>query len=189
MLRQKNSALHSVCGLGDFLPWRYHGGHALRARLDGGSGRANTTNTGRDCGLTPTFGYNPAVIDEEFATTALLTEDRVVLGVGAGETQRSRGMQGEWPAFKERFARLREAIRLIRELWTSDSVDHTVMESATPWATRRSMIDVRSRFRSTSQPQGPVVAKCAGRVGAGFIWTSGKGMESANCTPISSCQP
>lgn len=33
------------------------------------------------------------------------------------------GYEGAWPEFKERFARLREAVRLMRELWRGDRVD------------------------------------------------------------------
>ena len=49
--------------------------------------------------------------------------DRIVLGVGTGESLNdvpSTGM--EWPEFKERFARLREAITLMRQLWTEERV-------------------------------------------------------------------
>ena len=49
--------------------------------------------------------------------------DRIVLGVGTGESLNevpSTGM--EWPEFKERFARLREAVTLMRQLWTEERV-------------------------------------------------------------------
>lgn len=75
--------------------------------------------------LTPTFRYNPAVIAQAFATMACLYPDRIFLGVGTGEAlnEIATGYEGDWPDFKERFARLRESVRLMRELWLGDRVD------------------------------------------------------------------
>ena len=60
---------------------------------------------------------------QAFATLGVMFPDRVVLGVGTGESLNevpSTGMT--WPDFKERFARLREAVTLIRQLWTEERV-------------------------------------------------------------------
>ena len=60
--------------------------------------------------MTPTFRYHPAVVAQAFATLGVMFPDRIVLGVGTGESLNevpSTGMA--WPDFKERFARLREA--------------------------------------------------------------------------------
>ncbi len=73
--------------------------------------------------LTATFRYNPAVIAQAFATMACLYPDRIVLGLGTGEALNETAVTGaEWPDFKGRFARLREAVRLMRQLWTEDQV-------------------------------------------------------------------
>ncbi len=46
-----------------------------------------------------------------------------MLGVGTGEALNEIAVSGrEWPEFKERFARLRESVRLMRELWTKENV-------------------------------------------------------------------
>jgi coenzyme F420-dependent glucose-6-phosphate dehydrogenase len=47
-----------------------------------------------------------------------LYPDRIVLGVGTGEAlnEIATGYSADWPDFKERFARLREAVKLMREL-------------------------------------------------------------------------
>jgi coenzyme F420-dependent glucose-6-phosphate dehydrogenase len=126
--------------------------------------------------LTPTFRYNPAVIAQAFATMSLLSGGRVILGVGSGEALNEIAVSGrEWPEFKERFARLRESIKLIRELWTSDNVNFD--------GEYYKLVDARIYDRP-EQPVpvyiaagGPVVAKYAGRAGDGFICTSGKGMD------------
>ena len=61
--------------------------------------------------MTPTFRYHPAVVAQAFATLGVMFPGRIVLGVGTGESLNevpSTGM--DWPEFKERFARLREAV-------------------------------------------------------------------------------
>ena len=66
--------------------------------------------------LTPTFRYNPAVVAQAFATLGCLEPGRVILGVGSGEALnevRRHGLRSG-RTFKERFARLREAVRLMR---------------------------------------------------------------------------
>ena len=104
-----------------FQPWRHDGGHApfSLAWLTAVGERTSTIQLGTSV-LTPTFRYNPAVLAQAFATMACLYPGRVFLGVGTGEAlnEIATGHQGEWPEFKERFARLRESVRLMRELWT-----------------------------------------------------------------------
>ncbi|GAA1239445.1 glucose-6-phosphate dehydrogenase (coenzyme-F420) [Prauserella halophila] len=179
-VRAEEVGLDSVWVSDHFLPWRHHGGHAPFALgwMAAVGERTQRVQIGTSV-LTPTFRYNPAVIAQAFATSALLTEGRVALGVGTGEALNEVAVSGrEWPAFKERFARLCEAIGLIRELWSSDSVDH----EGEYYTLRNAMI-----YDRPAQPVpvyvaagGPVVAKYAGRAGDGFICTSGKGMELYN---------
>ena len=161
-----------------FQPWRHEGGHApfSLAWLAAVGERTERILLGTSV-LTPTFRYNPAVIAQAFATLGSLYPARVFLGVGTGEAlnEIATGFQGEWPAFKERFARLRESVRLMRELWTSDRVTF----EGDYYSTRDASIYDRP---DTPVPVyiaagGPTVAKYAGRVGDGFICTSGKGMS------------
>ena len=127
--------------------------------------------------LTPTFRYNPAVIAQAFATMACLYPDRVFLGVGTGEAlnEIATGYIGEWPEFKERFARLRESVRLMRELWRGDRVDFDG-----DYYHLKGRVHLRRPRRGVPvyiAAGGPAVAKYAGRAGDGFICTSGKGEE------------
>jgi len=48
----------------------------------------------------------------------------VALGVGSGEALNEIAVNSrlDWPDFRERFARLRESVRLMRALWSSDRV-------------------------------------------------------------------
>ena len=73
--------------------------------------------------LTPTFRYHPSIVAQAFGTLGSLFPGRVILGVGTGESLNEVPATGNpWPEFKERFARLREAIALIRRLWTEERV-------------------------------------------------------------------
>jgi coenzyme F420-dependent glucose-6-phosphate dehydrogenase len=160
-----------------FLPWRHQGGHApfALAWLTAVGERTSRIQLGTSV-LTPTFRYNPAVIAQAFATLALLYPDRVFLGVGTGEALNETAVSGrEWPEFKERVARLREAVRLMRELWTGDQVD---FDGEFYRLVDAGIYDRPDRpvpvFVAAG---GPVVARYAGRAGDGFICTSGKGME------------
>lgn len=161
-----------------FQPWRHNGGHApfSLAWMTAVGERTERISIGTSV-MTPTFRYNPAVVAQAFATMGCLYPDRVFLGVGTGEAlnEIATGYQGEWPEFKERFARLREAVDLMRQLWVGDRVDFDGEYYTTRGA---SIYDVPDGGVPVYVAAGgPVVARYAGRAGDGFICTSGKGME------------
>ncbi len=162
-----------------FQPWRHEGGHApfAIAWMTAVGERTSSIVLGTSV-LTPTFRYNPAVVAQAFATMGCLYPGRVVLGVGSGEALNeyaTGGLQGDWPDFKERFARLRESVRLMRALWggepTSFEGDFYRTSDATLYDLPAGGVPV---FVAAG---GPTMAKYAGRAGDGFICTSGKGME------------
>ena len=161
-----------------FQPWRYEGGHApfSLAWMTAVGERTSSLQLGTSV-MTPTFRYNPAVVAQAFATMGCLYPGRVMLGVGTGEAlnEIATGFTGAWPEFKERFARLREAVALMRELWLGDRVDFDGEYYRTRGA---SIYDVpEGGVPVYVAAGGPVVARYAGRAGDGFICTSGKGME------------
>ncbi|WP_067470306.1 glucose-6-phosphate dehydrogenase (coenzyme-F420) [Nocardia amamiensis] len=161
-----------------FQPWRHKGGHApfSLAWMAAVGERTQRIQLGTSV-LTPTFRYNPAVIAQAFATMGCLYPDRVMLGVGTGEAlnEIATGYTGEWPEFKERFARLREAVDLMRALWTGDRVD---FDGEYYKAVGASIYDVpKGGIPIYIAAGGPLVARYAGRAGDGFICTSGKGMD------------
>ena len=161
-----------------FQPWRHEGGHApfATAWMTAVGERTSRLVLGTSV-MTPTFRYNPAVLAQSFATMACLYPGRVVLGVGTGEAlnEVATGFTGDWPEFKERFARLREAVDLVRQLWTGERVDfrgeYYRTEAATIYDVPQEPVPVYVAAG------GPVVARYAGRAGDGFICTSGKGMD------------
>lgn len=172
----------SVAVSDHFQPWRYTGGHAPFA-IAWAAAVGESTSTIRigTSVTTPTFRYNPAVLAQAFATLGMLNPNRVWLGVGSGEAlnEIAAGWNGaggeEWPDFRERFARLRESVRLMRALWTGDRVSFDGDYYATHGA---SIYDVPTDgIPIYIAAGGPTVAKYAGRAGDGFIATSGKGRE------------
>jgi coenzyme F420-dependent glucose-6-phosphate dehydrogenase len=172
----------SVAVSDHFQPWRQRDGHApfSLAWLAAAGERTTRVRLGTSV-LTPTFRYNPAVIAQAFATLGTLYPDRVWLGVGTGEAlnEIATGFRGageqDWPGFSERFARLREAVRLIRALWNGNRVSFSGDYYSTHDASVYDAPDGGVPIYIAAG--GPVVATYAGRVGDGFIATSGKGRE------------
>src|SRR6202012_126778 len=122
-VRAKESGFDSVFISDHLQPWRHDGGHAPFAMSWLGALGARTERiTMGTSGLTPTFRYHPAVVAQPFATLGCLFRGRVVLGMGTGESMNEVPLGLEWPDGKERFARFREAVRLIRELWRGERV-------------------------------------------------------------------
>jgi coenzyme F420-dependent glucose-6-phosphate dehydrogenase len=170
--------LDSVMISDHFQPWRLTGGHAPSALawLPWVLARTERVLVGTSV-LTPTFRYNPSVIAQTFATMGCMAPGRVILGVGSGEALNEIAVgsvaDGAWPEFKERFGRLREAVSLIQALWSEDEVTFEGDYYRT--------VGARVYDRPKQAPAvyiaagGPMVARYAGRVGDGFICTSGKG--------------
>jgi coenzyme F420-dependent glucose-6-phosphate dehydrogenase len=159
-----------------FQPWRHSDGHApfAFAWLAAVGERTRRVALGTSV-ATPTFRYHPAVVAQAFGTLGSLHPGRMILGVGTGEHLNEGALGIAWPDNKERFARLREAVRLIRQLWTEQSVSF----DGEYYHTRNATI-----YDRPDQPVpiyvgagGPQVAKYAGRAADGLICTSGKGME------------
>jgi coenzyme F420-dependent glucose-6-phosphate dehydrogenase len=176
-VRAEQVGLDSVVVSDHFLPWRHNGGHApfALAWMAAVGERTNRVQIGTSV-LTPTFRYNPAVIAQAFATMALLYDGRMMLGVGTGENLNEVAVSGrEWPEFKERFARLREAITLMRQLWTGEEVsfdgEYYKLVNAVIYDRPNTPVPIYIAAG------GPQMAKYAGRVGEGMICTSGKGMD------------
>lgn len=154
-------------------PWRHDGGHAPAALPWLGALGANTERIVMGTSvLTPTLRYHPAVIAQAFATLGCLYPERVVLGVGSGESMNEAPLGIQWPDGKERFARLRESVELIRALWAGERVDYTGTYYRTKKATVYDRPDVPVPIYMAGS--GPAATRLAGRIGDGYITTSGK---------------
>jgi len=159
-----------------FQPWRHSDGHApfAFAWLGATGERTKRVLLGTSV-VTPTFRYHPAIVAQAFGTLGSLNPGRIILGVGTGEHLNEGALGIAWPDNRERFGRLREAVKLIKLLWTEDSVTF----DGEYYHTRNATI-----YDKPAAPVpiyvgagGPQVAKYAGRAGDGLICTSGKGME------------
>jgi coenzyme F420-dependent glucose-6-phosphate dehydrogenase len=160
-----------------FQPWRHTGGHAPASLAWLGALGASTSRIVMGTSvLTPTFRYHPAMIAQAFATLGSLFPGRVILGVGTGESLNEVPATGlAWPEFKERFARFREALSLIRKLWVEERVTFEGEFYKTENATIYDRPDQPVPIYIAAA--GALVAKYAGRTGEGFICTSGKAPE------------
>jgi len=160
-----------------FQPWRHTGGHAPFAMSWMGALGASTSRIVMGTSvLTPTFRYHPSIVAQAFGTLGSLFPGRVILGVGTGESLNEvPATRMEWPELKERFARLREAIELIRRLYSEERLtfdgEYYRTENATIYDRPDSPVLVYVAGA------GPMIAKYAGRVADGFICTSGKGWD------------
>jgi coenzyme F420-dependent glucose-6-phosphate dehydrogenase len=169
--------LETIAVSDHFQPWRHKGGHSPAVLpWMGALGEATATATIGTSVLTPTMRYHPSIIAQNFATLALLNPGRVFLGVGTGEALNERpATAADWPGAKERRRMLREAIVLIRQLWSQERVtfegDYYRTDRATIYDKPDEMVPI---YVAAS---GPLAAKLAGRVGDGFIATSGKDPE------------
>ena len=117
--------------------------------------------------------YHPAIVAQAFATLGCLAPGRIFLGVGTGEAMNETPITGgEFPGRKERRLKMAEAITVMKKLWTEERVDF----EGEYYTLRRATI-----YDRPDEPvpiyvaaSGPLAAKLAGRVGDGFICTSGK---------------
>jgi coenzyme F420-dependent glucose-6-phosphate dehydrogenase len=161
-----------------YQPFRHTDGHApfSLAWLGAATQRTRRVTLGTSV-LTPTFRYHPSIVAQAFATLERLAPGRLILGIGTGESMNEVPVTGmEWPEFKVRFGRLKEAVELMRKLWQEDFVTYQGEYYQTK--------DVTLYDKPTTGmvpiyvgASGEVAARFAGRVADGFICTSGKGME------------
>lgn len=174
--------MQSVAVSDHFQPWRHTGGHAPFSLtwMSAVGERTSSIRIGTSV-MTPTFRYNPAVLAQAFASMGVMYPGRIFLGVGTGEAlnEVATGFAGageqEWPEFKERFARLRESVDLMRQLWSEDRVNFRGEYYSTHDASIYDRPETPVPIYIAAG--GPFVARYAGRAGDGFICTSGKGVE------------
>jgi coenzyme F420-dependent glucose-6-phosphate dehydrogenase len=173
----EQAGLDSVAISDHFQPWRHTTGHAPNSLVWlGALGQATRQVTLATSVLTPTMRYHPSIVAQSFATLACLNPGRVILGIGTGEAMNETpATAADWPGAKERRRRMAEAIELMRLLWSEERVtfegEYYRTERATIYDRPEHPVPI---YVAAS---GPLAAKLAGRVGDGFICTSGKAPE------------
>jgi G6PDH family F420-dependent oxidoreductase len=121
-----------------FSPWLTSQGHAPNAWAVLGA-VANATEqvqlyTYVTC---PTMRYHPAIVAQQAATVQILADGRFTLGLGSGENLNEHVVGRGWPTIERRQDMLREAIKIIRELFGGRLVnwrgDYFQVDSARLW--------------------------------------------------------
>ena len=176
-VKAEECGFDSVVVSDHFQPWRHTDGHAPYsfawiAALGERTGRVRLGTSV----VTPTFRYHPAIVAQAIGTLDQLFPGRVFLGVGTGESLNEVPVLDlDWPGFKTRLARLEEAVELMRKLWTEDFVTY----QGEYFRTRNATVYDKptGHLPLYIAGAGGQAAKLAGRVGDGFICTSGKAME------------
>src|SRR6201990_3535983 len=97
-IHAEEAGFDSVVVSDHFQPWRHTGGHApfSFAWLGALGARTERIVMGTSV-LTPTFRYHPGIVAQAFATLGCLYPDRVVLGMGTGESLNEVALGIEWP--------------------------------------------------------------------------------------------
>jgi coenzyme F420-dependent glucose-6-phosphate dehydrogenase len=102
-----------------YMPWWHTGASGAAAWPWIGAALAKTNSIAMGTGVTaPILRYNPAVVAQVFATLGYMFPNRVFLGIGLGEALNEVTTGNDWPSTEERFLRTKEAIRIIKKLWT-----------------------------------------------------------------------
>ena len=172
----EKAGFDSVWTSDHFQPWRHTDGHAPNALVWlGAATQATERVTLGTSVLTPSFRYNPAIVAQAIATLACLAPGRVILGVGTGESLNEIPVGIEWPEQSERFARLKESVTLIQQLFREDFVSFEGEYFRTYHATIYDKPDEPVPIYIAAS--GPAAARLAGRIADGLICTSGKGAE------------
>ena len=107
-----------------YMPWWDSGASGGAAWPWLGAALARTRNIVLGTGVTaPILRYHPAIVAQVFATLEYMFPNRVFLGIGRGEALNEVTSGHTWPSNAEKFERLKEAIYLIKKLWTGDWVN------------------------------------------------------------------
>ena len=159
-------------GISDHIhPWLETQGHSPFVWSVLGAIAARTERVTLGTGVTcPILRQHPVLVAHAVATVSLLADGRFFLGVGTGEALNEHVLGQRWPTPEVRLEMLEEAVDVIRDLLTGETVD------------RRGRHYTVENTRLFDPPIGPVpiivsgfgsaAAELAGRIGDGF-WGHG----------------
>ena len=72
--------------------------------------------------VTPLYRYHPAVVAQAAATIDRISNGRFILGVGTGESINETPLGYAFPKYKERSARIKEALTIMKQLLAGDKL-------------------------------------------------------------------
>jgi G6PDH family F420-dependent oxidoreductase len=121
-----------------FSPWLRSQGHAPNAWAVLGAVANATEKVDLYTYVTcPTMRYHPAIVAQQAATVQILADGRFTLGLGSGENLNEHVVGKGWPTVERRQDMLREAIKIIRELFGGRLLnwrgDYFQVDSARLW--------------------------------------------------------
>jgi G6PDH family F420-dependent oxidoreductase len=119
-------------------PWLFSHDHSGFAWSVLGAIAARTGRIELATGVTcPFLRYHPAIVAQAAATTAVLSDGRFTLGVGAGERLNEHVVGRGWPPANVRHEMLTEAVEIISKLfdggYVSTNGQHYRVDSAKLW--------------------------------------------------------
>src|SRR5919197_2517394 len=153
-----------------YMPWWHTGASGGAAWPWLGAALAKTNNIVIGTGITQRIlGYKPAIVVQVFATLGFMFPHRVFLTVGRGQALNEVPSGNRWPSSSERFQRLKEAIYIIKKLWTDE------------WVTFKGKFYELKDSKLYTKPKEPIPlfiaglgsqsARLAGEEGDGFVTT------------------
>jgi TAT-translocated FGD2 family F420-dependent dehydrogenase len=159
-------------------PWQRNEGHSMVpwSTLESVGDRISRLvhGTGVTC---PLYRHHPSQVAQAFASLAVRSPGRVILGVGAGEAVNELSGTGQFGRYAERHDRLIEAVTLIRRLWTGEKTTCTGRyyrtQSLKLWDLPPRPVPI---YIAAS---GPKSAYLAGRYGDGWITGSAEFLKPA----------
>ena len=108
-----------------FHPWTSAQGESPHVWTSLGAVAAGTSSVQMGTGVTcPISRQHPVIVAQAAATASELSGGRFFLGVGTGEALNEHVTGAVWPPIDVRQEMLIEALGIIRELWTGETVDH-----------------------------------------------------------------
>jgi coenzyme F420-dependent glucose-6-phosphate dehydrogenase len=118
----------------------------------------------------PIIRIHPGIIAQAAATAASLMPGRFVLGLGAGENLNEHIFGHRWPPVRVRHAMLKEAVEIIRLLWSGKlenfSGEYYQVENARLYTLPDELPPI------AVAASGSNAAKLAGEIGDGFVGTT-----------------
>ncbi len=154
-----------------FHPWIEEQGHSPFVWTMLGAIANATERIHVGVGVTcPIIRMHPVIHAHAVATSATLLDGRFTWGVGTGENLNEHVLGDRWPPTEVRLAMLEEAIGLIRELWTGDSITHRGEHYTVEDARIFDLPEVIPPILVSAF--GEMAARAAARIGDG-LWSTG----------------